>query len=422
MKSRLLLIVLTQLVFVASLKAQGPGSAGVLFLLIQPSVRANGMAGASVASPGHDAIAVNFNPGHLGTLSRHQYFTAEFYPRKTRWLPQLTSDLIYDTKSFLLGFDFRRFNQNLPIRIGAGYSRVFLDLGEQVVTSETGPEPLGTVHNWEKANVWSVGLGIDALLKVGIGWNFKRITSTLGPTSIAWPQPATAKATAHDYGVVAHLPIIEAITRLGNVSMKLGPHRRPFLVTSFGYSKSNIGDGISYIDPSQADPLPRIARDGFGISAGIVYTHPKLRWRIVSLEYASEAEQLLVRTEWRDGVQSVSYAGRDGDIDYLKHVILGHGRDNIITKRGWELGVGELVFLRLGRYDDPLGRVDYTTFGVGLALSGALKLLRFTSPGYELNPAMDRIGKHIDVQFNFSLFDDGPLDGTKFYGLKLTVF
>ncbi len=40
------------------------------------------------------------------------------------------------------------------------------------------------------------------------------------------------------------------------------------LIFLLGYSKSNIGDEIYYIDPAQADPLPRMDRIGYGITAG----------------------------------------------------------------------------------------------------------------------------------------------------------
>ena len=43
---------------------------------------------------------------------------------------------------------------------------------------------------------------------------------------------------------------------------------KPTFDFSLGYSKSNIGDEIYYIDPAQADPLPRIDRTGYGFSAG----------------------------------------------------------------------------------------------------------------------------------------------------------
>jgi len=95
MKKLLFILPFIQFICANSVLAQGPGSAGVLFLLIQPSLRANGMGGAAVASGETDAIGIAFNLARLGVAALDNYFVAEFYPNQTQWLPH--SRLIFAT-------------------------------------------------------------------------------------------------------------------------------------------------------------------------------------------------------------------------------------------------------------------------------------------------------------------------------------
>ncbi len=179
MKTLHAFLLILQAVIIPAAWAQGPGSAGVLFLLIQPSPRANGMGGTSVAYTGNDAFAVAFNPAQLGRMSLDYSFVAEVYPGSSQWLPQLASGLGYDSKTVLLGYPFQHYNQNKTLSFGLAYTRVSLDLGEIAITDESGPEVIGTFHATERANVWSAGVGFDDLVQGGVGFSFKDIQSSL---------------------------------------------------------------------------------------------------------------------------------------------------------------------------------------------------------------------------------------------------
>jgi hypothetical protein len=126
MKKFLFILPLIQFVCAGLVLAQGPGSAGVLFLLIQPSPRAYGMGGVSVASINADAIGIAFNPARLGVAAHDKYFVAEFYPTRTPWLPQLTSNLRYDAKTVLFGYNFNFLANHIDVQYNTGN----LDAGE----------------------------------------------------------------------------------------------------------------------------------------------------------------------------------------------------------------------------------------------------------------------------------------------------
>ncbi len=421
MKTRVSILICLLFCFISSAFAQGISDAGVLFLMIQPSLRANGMGGVSIAAVGDDALAVAFNPAHAGRLANDTNFMLEFYPVKTDWLPAFSGPT-YDSKAVFGGYNLRRLNKRIPLSIGVAYSRVFLDLGEQTLTDETGNE-IGSFHSTESVNVWSIGIGIDYLLKAGIGFNFKNIESNLGFVGAGFEEGAGgATATARDFGIIAYLPLDEVLLKPISKTLNSSSGPRLSFGPSFGYSRSNVGDEISYIDAAQASPLPRVARIGIGLRAGLSYETDELSWQFLSFELLNEAEQLLVRTR-NDG--SVSYADGTGDIDFWDNVVLGKSNPMIVSKRGGELSIFEIISIRRGRYKDPLGHVNYKTEGIGLSLRGVFKTISMLNPDLKRNPTIGFLIKHTDVQFSTSDWEinpEHPLAGTSFSGIRISIF
>ncbi len=71
-------------------------------------------------------------------------------------------------------------------------------------------------------------------------------------------------------------------------------HLKPDFNFSIGYSKSNIGDEVYYIDPAQADPLPRMDRLGYGISTGFDLLKNNFKMNILNLSLTAEADDILI--------------------------------------------------------------------------------------------------------------------------------
>ena len=396
--------------------ASSQSEAAVLFLLIQPSLRANGMAGASVASAEHDPLSVAFNPAHVGLAALNRPFQFEFYPSKTNWLPQSNIEgLNFDAKSFLIGYKFKIHNR-IPASIGAGYTRVFLNLGTQNITSETSPEIIGVFQSSEHADIFSLGMGADFGIKIGLGFNYKRIDSNLAP-GIAGGR---ASVNAYDIGLIAHLPLLETFSKLTHRNTKISERFRPFLLTGLGYSRSNMGSKISYFNTAQGDPLPRVARMAVSVNTGIIYSNGDLSFRLVDFEWSSEARDLLVK---RSPTGNITYQGVFSDIGLFDNVITGNSKPGIETSRGWELNILELISLRHGRYEDAGGAVFYDTDGFGLRSSGLFKIAFILVPQLKSNAILSFLGNHVDVQYN--KFTAGPghlLDGTKFKGVRVSFF
>jgi hypothetical protein len=355
-------------------------------------------------------------------MMAERYFSAAFYPAKTNWLPQFAPDLTYDAKAFLFGFNLKRINRKTPITLGVGYTRAFIDLGEQTITGELDPTPLGTFQSWERANIWSVGLGVDYFIRAGIGWNFKSIESNLAPqvTNTTQVGDVRLQANAHDWGLAATAPLLDIAAQVTKKSLQIKSGWQPFLDAGFGYAQSNLAASTNYIDDVQAEPLPKASRSGISLKAGLLLSNARLRWRFFSVERVNEAEQPMAG---RRSLGGIRYARMRSDIDIWRHVILGKGSSTLIAKKGWEFDFFEIVSIRAGRYFDPSGRLTYKTAGFGLRLAGVFKYRRYFSP--QRNDALSFISRHLDIAYESSHINAGeghPLEGTKYRGIRISIF
>ena len=183
-----------------------------------------------------------------------------------------------------------------------------------------------------------------------------------------------------------------------------------------------MGSDIKYFTFAQADPLPRMARIGVNINAGVVLSRDQLSLRMVSFERLLEAEDLLV-IRYPDG--DFKYKNWLGDINIWDHVIRNRADSDVVTKKGWELSFFEFISFLSGRYKDPLGRVIYNTGGIGFSLSGLVKGLLYFNPKLKDISFLTFISHHLDVQYNSSKYkiDKGhPLAGTKFEGITISIY
>ena len=96
--------------------------AGAIFLLIAPGARAGGMGEAQTAVA-NDAYASYWNPAGLGFLDGR-----ELAMMHVNWLPGLADDLYYE---------FLAYRKKYPTLGTVGGHLIFLNLGEQIRTSET---------------------------------------------------------------------------------------------------------------------------------------------------------------------------------------------------------------------------------------------------------------------------------------------
>lgn len=317
----LFLTLIVQAVPVDSMQAQ-TSEAGVLFLLIPPGARHNGM-GQTGVSTVKDANAIYWNPGALPFVS-----TAE-QPRDVQfmhveWLPGFNlNDMFYDYGSM---------SWYLPEIGVVGLNFTFFNLGEQDITDEIG-EKLGTLNSFDMSIAASYATKLSE--DIGVGGNIKFIYSRLSNLRIkntAENEKGIGSSVAIDIGIMKKNLWINDLT--------------------FGASLANIGPRIAYVDQDQADVLPTNLR------IGVTYPVYKSEFNNVYATY--EINRLIVR-------------GRKNGSDDLSKALFTTWTDNGWHRIGHNIGVeysySDFLSLRTGTALDVAGKVYDLNFGAGIKYS-----------------------------------------------------
>jgi hypothetical protein len=250
----------------------GQSSASAIFLLIAPGAKAGGTGEAQVAAA-DDAYASYWNPAALAFLPK-----SEIVGQRSAWLPNLASDMNYN----YLGY-----RRNVPGVGTFGGHLIYLDLGEQLRTTETGA-PDGSFSSYMAA--FTVGFGTFLSPKSSIGINVKIIHQFLTNVGTAREE---GKGVSTDF------------------AFDLAYYRRQFMFKKldFGLMVSNIGPKISFIDVDQADPAPTNLKVG-------------IKWHIFDSEFNKlsllyDVNKLLVGSHPsidKDGNGIIGGYNEDGDI------------------------------------------------------------------------------------------------------------
>lgn len=401
--------------------AHAQGESAVPFLLITPSIDGNGMGGIGTSVGSDNATAPMQNPGQLGLFSLHGFLNAAFYTPRTNWLPEFNiSGMTYDAWALNAGVKINNF-VDLPFRLslGAGYSQVDLDLGTFAMTSSLGPQAIMYGKSWEKSKNFSLGLGLEYFIQIGAGITFKSVESHLSPIGTeSEPGAGTANVSAQDFGVIALLPLPEAIEAAGGVSLEIVPKLRPLLDIGFGYTRCNVGGSVSYFTDAQSDPLPRKAAIGTYVEVGAISTLIRPGWKPLSFMLVREAEDILVN---RRANGSWEYTTGLGDIRFIDNVLLGKASPTIGLRRGWQLQVGEMMYLRGGSVESP--GLQYETSGYTLRLGGVFKVMMMISPEMRNEEWFRVLADLLDFQYTSATYSStsSPIRDTSFKGINIVL-
>ncbi len=313
--------------------------AGVLFLLIPPGARHNGM-GETGVSTANDANAIFWNPGAIG------FITTPEQPRNVQfmhvqWLPQFNlNDIFYDYGSII--WSIRDFGV-------VGFNFTFLNLGEQAGTDAFG-NSTGTLTSFDLSlgGTYAMKLSPD----LGIGGNLKFIYSQLSDKAVS---------TAENKKGIG-----------SSVAIDVGVMKKNFFVKdlTFGASLANIGPEIAYADENQSDPLPTNMR------VGASYPVYKSEYNNVLLAY--EINRQIVR-------------GRKNGADPLYKAMFTTWVDNGWHRLGHNIGAeysySDFLALRSGISLDFAGKLYDLNFGAGIKYSMFRIDFAYTSGlGEDFNP------------------------------------
>ncbi len=299
----------------------GVAEATVIFLNIAPGARAGGMGEAFVAVA-DDATATWWNPAGLAFLNKQ-----ELTFMHVNWLPTFRLDDLY--------YDYISYITTVEDWGTVGTNVVFLNLGETEGRDELN-NPTGTFRTFETALTGSYGSTLSDNMALGL--NVKFIYSHLADRGAGQERGSgTSTDFAIDLGLLykTHDPLL-------------------YKPLNFGANLANMGPKMSYIDRAQADPIPTNLKFGFA-------------WSFVSDEYnklslVGDVNKLLVTKH------------EDGETDPFYIAIVTSWFDcpfwyDLIYNTGLEYWYSDLVALRVGYWNDEIGKVKPITYGASFQVS-----------------------------------------------------
>lgn len=374
------------------------GEAAVPFLLLNPSPSLSVMGATGTALPTDDPFGFLWNPAQLGYTSQTNNLSFIFYPSKLEWIPAFNLDLELKAIALNAGYNFKDLI-GFPLSLGFGYSNPEFDYGY-----------LGDKDYY---SAYSFGLGVDYFVQLNIGYTIKDVTSILSYVSEMGPTEAKAEATANDFGILLNVPVIKLIKEDLLLPIDGSLNGKPTFNFSLGYSKSNIGDEIYYIDPAQADPLPRMDRLGYGINTGFDLISDNFRINAFNISFTVEADDILIT---RDSTGNSEYESTLSDLNFSKNIIQIEGDERIVSHAGTKLDFVETVSLYFGHFSGR-GFDMRETNGYEIRAKGLFKLCAL----WAKDPITDFLRDHIDIRYyNTDYFDYHPLQ-TKMTGLAFYV-
>ncbi len=389
------------------------GEAAVPFLLLNPSPSLSAMGATGTALPTEDPFGFLWNPAQLGYTSQSNNLSYIFYPAKLEWLPAFNLDLELKAIAFNAGYNFKDLI-GFPLSFGFGYSNTEINFGEFIRTGEGGPEPIGTFEAKDYYNAYSFGLGIDYFVQLSVGYTIKDVTSILSDQPTGEDQGmGKAETTVNDLGILLNVPIIKLINEELILPIDGSLNGKPTFNFSLGYSKSNIGDEISYIDPAQADPLPRMDRLGYGINTGFDLISDNFRINAFNLSFTVEADDILIK---RDSIDW-SYQSTLSDLKFWKNIVQIEGDEKIVSHAGTKLDFVETVSLYFGHFSGRGFFDQRKTNGFELRTNGLLKLIAL----WAKTPTTDFLRDHFDIRYyNTNYYDLSEFE-TKMTGLAFYI-
>ncbi len=365
------------------------------FMQLPTSPYLSGMGNTGTSIPTDDPFAFLNNPAQIGYSGQENDLAFEFYPSKIKWL----GIGYYTTKNLALnlGYNFKKII-GIPVSLGFGYANSKTNLSFDFYPN----------REEDDFNAYSLGVGLDYSIQIYTGITFKKINSKInniyGETS-----PAAANANAIDYGFLVYVPVLNLINPLSTFNLTNKIPLQPYLDFSVGYSQLNIGDKIYYVDPAQADPQPRTARLGYGISAGINSIIPNFSGKIIGLTFTVDAEDMLIKY---DSNFNVIYQSFIGDIIIGRNILQVKGDNNVVSRAGVKIDLAETVGLSFGHFSGR-GYDNRKTNGLEIRTKGLFKLVSFLSP----NAILNFLSNHFDIRYYKSnYFADSGLN-TKYEGI-----
>lgn len=392
-----------------------PAAAQSTFIVALPSSPARMALGNTALGEAPDPYAFVYNPAFLGRFGREARAAVGSFPGATDWLG--LGELDYYNGAVSAGLDLSP--HGLPVYAGVGLAHSRLT-DEQELRDENN-EPLGTQDFTDAYTTLGLGVGLKHPVQVSFGLNVRYggfdYTDYMASGEL---EVHDANSTTFDLGVLVNVPVhaLAGGFEAGETSFTLD--------VALGYAQSGIGPVFSIdhgndIGSVTYSPV-RMARLGHMVTLGVEAPVGATTMRAVSAGVIAEAEHGLARPALdEDGRCCVSdeysHAAVLGEINVLRHALLGGGNDAVTGHRALRLTFFETFELRRGWFEGG-GFGESKAQGYVVRADGLLRLLGALAE----SPALLDAGRRVGVALTRTTYFVDAWAETSVTGLTLTLF
>jgi hypothetical protein len=338
-------------------------TAAMLTLLIRNDVRSRGMGEVGVALPNmSSALAVN-----PALLLQPQWLSAS--SGGGGWLPEVQEDFRLHTRQVTVSGR----GLNFLLAAGASYTKVEQTTG-------------GTTQF--KEEITSYGVAIAPHPRFSLGVSAKEVTSELGPMAVNEAHVWTYDAGIYLDGLIPQATFgVPTAYWLDDYNLPYESHWHMPRTDGFsiGIAVQNVaedGGNVTYTGGGGTAPLPRIA------TVGMSYRPINQYW--ISALFTAEMQRSLLDKEAR--FEPIM----EGVGELLWDAVTLNSEPGDVVRWGFEFTWVHMFDVRVGHSIDPRGELSPWTLGLGFGLD--------------------------KIQLNWAhtfQADDGPVDGTDFWGIAL---
>ena len=378
----ILLILFTTIIF-----PQGQGAVPFLTLQQSPLLQGAGQTGVAIITD--DPIGFYYNPAILGVTAQSNHVSTLFMTNNADWLGYL--NLNTNSYGFNIGYNLKK---NIPLSVGIGFIH---NLFSYNIPSYFGNE--------ESFNSFSLGASLNYPVIFSLGFSIKKFNSTLGGDISTNYKTYEASEMAYDFGALVSVPISNYLLEKTKYDICDNLFLTPKLNFVLGYSITNIGNEIYYIDPAQSDPIPRTAKLGYSINLGADFHLDNKTITAFDYTFVAEASDLLPES---DSIGNTTYKGLLGDISIGKNLIQLKYTNNTIIHKAHIFNIFETVKFAFGNYVGKGLEYNPKTSAFVISTKGLFKLLDNGD-----NTVLGFILKHLGLEYTHStVFKDIPFETT----------
>ena len=378
--------------FTIGLRAQG--EAALPFLEITPNPQSIGLGWTGVSTNTNEPLGYYSNPATLGYSAQTMNLSLQSFTTKSDWLSQ--GMWTYNASAFSAGYNFKNVLYGLNIGVGLGYSAVRLDFGASpIYYPQKSSNEFYTAY--DKYDAYTFGISFDCYVNISAGVNSKKVASLLEEYYDLTGELHKIKADINvlDWGLLLNVPISKLALKDYAVNLNNDYKIKPAANLSLGYSRSNIGDYVSYVDLFQKDPLPLTAKLGYNLSLGADIIMKNILLNLITYDIMVEADNLLINTNNTNG-ESTYRSGLFGGIKFARNLLQWKTSDNVTLRKAQRVSLFETVsFLYGAFYGEGWDGGRYSN-GIVLSTNGWFKVMGtyFNDNGY-----LKFVFDHLEIQY-----------------------